>query len=269
MSIRRVLINSYNFHLVTLVLTASLLTACGGGGGGGSGPKQPESPPDSAANTPAKAEHPANVGAGTAQPELPAAPIVGGKPETEARIGEVYVFEPEIIVADDTTIVWSIDNKPAWADFNPANGRLTGMPGEEDIGTTPEITISVRSNYGVAELQPFSIEVTPIGNASVTLSWAPPTQNEDGSQLIDLSGYRIYYGTSPDELNTVVEINNPGLSTLVIADLIPNTYYFAATAMNASAVESDRSNLIAIDVGAEESKNVLADNACDACPPPG
>lgn len=36
--------------------------------------------------------------------------------------------------------------------------------------------------------------------SSVTLSWDAPTKNEDGSDLTDLLGYKVYYGTSPSSL---------------------------------------------------------------------
>jgi hypothetical protein len=73
----------------------------------------------------------------------------------------------------------------------------------------------------------------------VTLSWQPPTENADGSPLTDLSGYNIYVGTVPSNYDyREVRLDNPGLTAYVIDNLEPGTYYFAATAFNASGVES-------------------------------
>ena len=32
------------------------------------------------------------------------------------------------------------------------------------------------------------------GTVSVSLAWNSPSTNEDGSQLTDLAGYKVYYG---------------------------------------------------------------------------
>lgn len=78
---------------------------------------------------------------------------------------------------------------------------------------------------------------------SVTLSWTPPTQNTDGSKLGDLAGYRIYYGTSKEYFQRVIEINDPGATGYTINDLPTFTYYFAVSAYNTAGAESARSNV--------------------------
>jgi hypothetical protein len=47
----------------------------------------------------------------------------------------------------------------------------------------------------------------------------------------------------------VILIDNPGLTTFVIDDLEPGTYYLAATAFNASGVESSLSAELVVVVG--------------------
>ena len=80
--------------------------------------------------------------------------------------------------------------------------------------------------------------VDPAQPGSVTLNWQPPIEISDGSALVDLAGYNIYVGTSSNSYDYRIEIDNPGLSTYVVEDLEPDTYYFAATSFNASGVES-------------------------------
>jgi fibronectin type III domain protein len=81
---------------------------------------------------------------------------------------------------------------------------------------------------------------------ATTLSWVPPTENDDGSAL-NLTGYRIYWGLNPDNLTSSVTIENPGLTRYVIEQLQPATYYFVATALSKDG-ESEPSNVIAMKV---------------------
>ncbi len=77
---------------------------------------------------------------------------------------------------------------------------------------------------------------------STTLSWTPPTENDDGTALTDLDGYRIYWGTTPGNYPNSVTIGNEGTTTYVVDNLAPGTYEFVATSFNASGVESVYSN---------------------------
>lgn len=80
--------------------------------------------------------------------------------------------------------------------------------------------------------------------AEATLSWTPPTQNEDGSPLTDLAGYKIYYGTATGVYTQgPIDIANPATVTYVVSGLANDTtYHFVATAYNTSGVESAYSN---------------------------
>ncbi len=75
---------------------------------------------------------------------------------------------------------------------------------------------------------------------SATLTWDPPTTNADGTPLTDLAGYKIYYGTSPDNYTVVINVGNV---TIYRIDNMPlGTYYFAVTAYDTAMNESDYSN---------------------------
>lgn len=76
---------------------------------------------------------------------------------------------------------------------------------------------------------------------SVTLNWAAPTQNEDGSALTDLAGYKIYWGTTPGNYPNSVTISDPDATTYVVDNLTPGTYEFVATSFNTSDLESSYS----------------------------
>jgi hypothetical protein len=158
-----------------------------------------------------------------------------------------YSFRPTTAGgAGDSVLAFSISGEPLWAVFNELTGELSGTPGEADVGLYQAITISVTDGGSSASLAPFSIEVTAIGTAtgSVTLNWIPPTENEDGTPLMDLAGYRVYWGEFPGTHTEVMDFDNPGLSRVVIDNLAPGSYEFVATAINDAGVESRFSNAI-------------------------
>ena len=81
------------------------------------------------------------------------------------------------------------------------------------------------------------------GTASLT--WIAPNTNEDDSQLDDLAGYKVYYGTSADSLTNVIAINDSGQLNYIINGLENNvTYYFAVKAVDYSGNESMYSNVV-------------------------
>ncbi len=86
------------------------------------------------------------------------------------------------------------------------------------------------------------IDSPAIGLGSASLSWTPPVTNSDGSPLTDLSGYKLYYGTSQGSYGYEIQIDNPGITTFVVDNLSPNTYYFVAAALNSAGVASIYSN---------------------------
>jgi hypothetical protein len=171
------------------------------------------------------------------------APTISGIASPNATVGEAWSFTPSASDPDGDALTFSIQNKPDWAAFNATNGRLSGTPQPGDVGLFGNIRISVSDGTATATLSAFEISVNQSNNGSITLSWTPPSQNTDGSPLTNLAGYRIYYGTAPGNYPNQIVIDNPGLSTYVIEDLSPGTYYFVSTAVNSQGVESDYSNM--------------------------
>lgn len=168
-------------------------------------------------------------------------PTISGTPPSTVLEGTPYLFEPTASDEDGDILYFSVANLPPWADFEPMTGRLEGTPSSADIRTYEDVRISVTDGADDAYLEPFSITVTAVANGTVELSWVAPTENEDGSELTDLAGYKIYWGTKPGEYSSSVTIENPGVVTYVLEGLVPGTYYFAATAFNAEGAESDPS----------------------------
>ncbi len=179
--------------------------------------------------------------AGTSPTNRP--PTISGTPATSVMVGSAYSFTPSANDPDGDALTFSITNLPAWAQFSSSTGALTGSPLAANVGTYSNIRISVADGRGgSASLSAFAIAVVQVANGSVTLRWTAPTQSADGSALTDLAGYRIRYGTTPGNYPTAVTFNNPGISSAVIDNLTPGTYYFVCTAFDTSNNESVFSN---------------------------
>ena len=71
----------------------------------------------------------------------------------------------------------------------------------------------------------------------------PPTTNTNGSTLSNLAGYRVSYGTNSSSLSNTVQLSNPGLSSYMIANLSPGTWYFGVRAYTSTGSESALSQL--------------------------
>jgi hypothetical protein len=170
------------------------------------------------------------------------APTISGTPPTAVLQGALYSFRPTAADPDGNTLTFSIVNKPAWATFNAQTGLLQGTPGPGDVGTTAGIVISVSDGAASAALGTFSISVQAIASGSARLTWVPPTTNSDGSPLTNLSGFKIYWGTSAGSYSSSVAIMSAGIATYTVENLTPNTYYFAVTALNSAGAESVLSN---------------------------
>jgi hypothetical protein len=219
-------------RLLLLVLSATLaLAGCGGD-------------EEQVAQAPAPGSPPSTPPPGGSPPSSSnRAPTISGTPLSSTLYGRQYSFTPAANDADGDPLTFSISSVPSWATFNGATGRLQGTPGPGDVGTTANLTISVSDGRVTTNLRSFTVNVVATASGSATLSWAPPTQNSDGSPLTNLASYRVYFGTSYDNLPNVMNISNPGIATFVIDQLTPATWYFAVTAVNASGMESGFSNV--------------------------
>jgi len=103
-------------------------------------------------------------------------------------------------------------------------------------------TAIIESVNEVSRLGTQSIDVGPGAGGpvtgSVTLTWTAPTQNEDGSALTDLAGYKIYWGTTSGNYPNSITVNDKDATSYVVDNLSSGTYEFVATSFNTSGVES-------------------------------
>src|SRR5882724_11257988 len=96
---------------------------------------------------------------------------IGGRPASSVTVSNTYSFQPTAKDTVKSRIKFDIYNKPVWADFDHATGRLSGRPSRRDIGTYGNITIRLTDWYGYVTTPAFSITVV---NAAPAVPAPPP-----------------------------------------------------------------------------------------------
>lgn len=189
------------------------------------------------------------------QPQAPAAddggsgasnspPSISGIPPATVLHGQTYSFEPSASDPDGDSLSFSISNRPRWATFTDGSGELSGTPTIGDVGRYENIRIDVSDGTVAASLPEFSVDVAQNADGSIVVTIQAPTQNVDGTTLTDLAAYNIYYGVSEGDYPNQVRVNNPGIATYMIENLVRGQYYIVATAINGEGIESAFSNYI-------------------------
>lgn len=183
------------------------------------------------------------------------APAISGSAPTKVNVGQSYDFAPTASDPDGDRITFSASGVPAWLSFDPGTGRLSGTPSARDVASYRGIRITASDGKTSASLTIAKLDVTaaspgtPAATGSATLDWEAPTANADGTPLTDLAGYKIRYGTNPGSLDQVIDVNNPGLTTYVVEDLAPATWYFAISSVNSEGVESQATGVVWTTIG--------------------
>ncbi len=172
-------------------------------------------------------------------------PTISGTPPTTVAAGSTYSFTPNASDPSGGTLSYSVANKPSWAVFSIATGQLSGTPTAANVGTSSGIVISVSDGRASASLPAFSIQVTSVatsGNAS--LNWVAPTLNTNGTELTDLEGFVIAYGTSAGDLSQSVTIANPKTTSYILQGLAAGTWYFGISAYASDGTTSTVSSVV-------------------------
>ena len=119
-----------------------------------------------------------------------AAPTISGSPRTTFGVNGWYTFTPSARdpAAPQSSLRYSIVNKPSWARFSVTTGKLEGAT-PATAGTWSNIRISVRSSTGTASLPAFSI-ATHTGNGGGSPSnRAPVVSGTPSTSVVAGSGY--------------------------------------------------------------------------------
>jgi hypothetical protein len=140
-------------------------------------------------------------------------------------------------------------------DYTAASGVLTWANGDATAksfsvpisNSTPftgskTFAVALSSASGAALGSPSAGVITITGDGaatgSATLSWAPPTENTNGTKLTDLTGYYINYGTSASSLTHEIKITSATATSYEITNLTKGTWYFTVNAYTSEGMES-------------------------------
>jgi tetrahydromethanopterin S-methyltransferase subunit B len=146
--------NKLSRWVLTAAVATAVLTGCGGGGSSG-------------------------TTAAAVTPPVNSAPVISGTPATAVVVGTAYSFQPTATDANNDTLTFAIQNKPAWATFTTSTGRLNGTP--TAAGAFSNIIISVSDGTTTTALSAFTITVTTTANAPPTISGTPTTSIAAGA----------------------------------------------------------------------------------------
>ncbi len=175
-------------------------------------------------------------------------PAISGIPVTTVEEGALYRFTPLAADADGDPLTFSIINRPIWANFNSVTGELSGSPEGVDVGSYPNIVVSVSDGEQLVSLDSFNLVVsannTPV-TGSATLSWMAPATRVDSSEFLlsEIGGYRIYHGTSSNNLTLLIDLMDPTATQYLVEGLAEGTHYFSVSVYDVVDSESDRSEV--------------------------
>src|SRR5690606_15281700 len=129
-------------------------------------------------------------------------PTISGTPATSVNAGVAYSFTPSASDADGDTLGFSIRNRPSWASFDTASGRLSGTP--TSGGVYGDIVISVSDGKASASLPAFSITVN-----AAAVNRAPPIYGPPGATVTAGAAYSFQPNASyPDGDTLTYSIQN-------------------------------------------------------------
>jgi Fibronectin type III domain len=148
-----------------------------------------------------------------------------------------------VLTGANTSLTWSSTNATSctasggWLGSRATSGSSTTGA----LNTTTIYALACTGAGGTAN-KTATVTVAAAFNGAATLSWAAPTTNTDGTPMTPLSGYTIYYGTSPSALSHSIPASATATS-YEITGLAPGTWYFAVAAVAKVGTTSAISNV--------------------------
>jgi len=152
----------------------------------------------------------------------------------------LMVSQPSVAYGGSVTLSWisrDADNCVASGDWSGSKS-VTGNQVIDNLVASSSFSLECSGAGGTVRRQVSVTVSAQQANGTATLSWLPPTENTDNSPLTDLSGFRIYYGTVSGRYSKSIDIPSAGVTSYVVDNLGPGTWYFVVTAYNSLGIES-------------------------------
>jgi hypothetical protein len=126
---------------------------------------------------------------------------LSGAPAPTIVAAHYFSFQPGLSNPNGSRLTFAASNRPSWAQFDTATGRLYGTPiSPSNVGTFSNIVISASDGVGRAFLPAYSITVLPLPNTPPTISGSAATTVLAGQAYSfqptakDPNGLRITFG---------------------------------------------------------------------------
>jgi hypothetical protein len=179
-------------------------------------------------------------------------PTMAGEPDARVSVGDAYSFTPYATDPDGDELVFSISNPPSWIEFDSSTGTLSGTPVAADIGIYEDIVLTVSDGSESTVTMAMTIRVDGITETigTAALSWEIPATRTDGTPLAisEIDGYRVYMGSSENDLVMIVDLNDGTQTSYTVTDLTTGSYHFAVTTYDTDGNESLYSNIAVKDI---------------------
>lgn len=215
------------------------LQACGGGGSStvAEAPQSVDPPAGHASDAPLESDDPEPDPPSEApdppaeEPDPPSSDPL--PPELRFRISQ-----PVVDAGGRVTLTWRAEHVDACTASGGWSGRFepSGSIRIGPIEGRTTFTLSCRGDGGNI-VEALSVAV----RREVTLAWVPPARNVDGSELMDLAGYSIYYGAVAGAYTDSIHLADATLERHSWT-LESGTYFVTMTAVDVDGNESSYSN---------------------------
>lgn len=111
--------------------------------------------------------------------------------------------------------------------------------------TTATTSTSTHTTVGTVTTS----QVADVNYGEALVAWSPPNSNTDGTLLTDLTGFNIYFGKDPSNLDNVVALDCSWCLWTKVMNLGPGTWYFGVRSYNRSGTESPLSQVMSKTIG--------------------
>jgi Fibronectin type III domain len=175
----------------------------------------------------------------------------GGSATHTANVSVTNAAPTVSLAASPSTVLTGANTSLTWSSTNATSCTASGgwlgsraTSGSSTTGALKTTTIYALACTGAGGTanKTTTVTVAAAFNGAATLSWAAPTTNTDGTPMTPLSGYTIYYGTSPSALSHSIPASATATS-YEITGLAPGTWYFAVAAVAKVGTTSAISNV--------------------------
>jgi hypothetical protein len=123
-----------------------------------------------------------------------------------------------------------------WGDPSPGTGKRCEI--------VDSLVVDSSTPAPTPGTTPTTTPTTVGATGTATLIWQRPSQNTDGSPLVDLAGFIIKYGTDPAALSQTVTLTDAAATRHTLQNLGRGTWYFTVASRTAAGVESDLSPMV-------------------------